>query len=62
MLVLTRKEGERILIGENISVVVVRIVGEGVRIGIEAPADVSIYRSELKERLDSSHNEPTVNP
>jgi carbon storage regulator len=59
MLVLTRREGERILIGENISVTVVRIMGEGVRIGIEAPANVSVIRSELKEKLEAAKQEPT---
>jgi carbon storage regulator len=57
MLVLTRKEGERILIGENISVTVVRIVGGGVRLGVEAPPEVSVMRSELKEKLDALSDE-----
>lgn len=53
MLVLTRKEGERILIGENISVTVVRIAGGGVRLGVDAPPEVPVMRSELKEKLDA---------
>ena len=48
MLVLSRKTGERILIGENISVTVVRIAPGVVRIGVDAPADLSIVREELK--------------
>jgi carbon storage regulator len=52
MLVLSRKVGERILIGENISVTVVRITGGGVRIGVEAPPDMAVIRQELKDRLD----------
>lgn len=51
MLVLSRKVGERILIGENISVTVVRITGGGVRIGVEAPSDMAVIRQELKDRL-----------
>jgi carbon storage regulator len=47
VLVLTRKEHERINIGNNIVVVVDRIMGGKVRIGIEAPADVLVLRSEL---------------
>ena len=39
MLVLSRKVGERILIGDQIAVTVVRVTGGGVRIGIEAPAE-----------------------
>ncbi len=53
MLVLSRKVGERILIGENISVTVVRITGGGVRLGVEAPPDMAVIRQELKERLDA---------
>ena len=53
MLVLSRKVGERILIGDNISVTVVRITGGGVRLGVEAPPDMAVIRQELKDRLDS---------
>jgi carbon storage regulator len=53
MLVLTRKEGERILIGENISVTVVRIAGGGVRLGVDAPPEVPVMRSELKDKLEA---------
>lgn len=49
MLVLTRKVGERILIGKDISVTVVRITGGAVRIGIEAPAKLTVVRHELQE-------------
>lgn len=52
MLVLTRKEGERIQIGDNICVTVVRIVGGGVRLGVEAPPEVPVMRAELKEKID----------
>ena len=52
MLVLSRKVGERILIGDNISVTVVRITGGGVRLGVEAPSDMAVIRQELKDRLD----------
>jgi carbon storage regulator len=54
MLVLSRKVGERILIGENITITVVRITGGGVRLGIEAPNDTSVVREELKDELQSS--------
>ena len=52
MLVLSRKVGERILIGDKISVTVVRITGGGVRIGVEAPPEMTVIRHELKEQLD----------
>lgn len=57
MLVLTRREGERIQIGDHIRITVVRIVGGGVRLGIEAPPEVAVMRSELKERIDSENSE-----
>jgi carbon storage regulator len=52
MLVLSRKVGERILIGENISVTVVRIAGGAVRIGVEAPPELPVIREELKGQFD----------
>ena len=51
MLVLSRKVGERIRIGDEVTVTVVRITGGGVRLGIEAPAELSIIREELHEEL-----------
>ena len=47
MLVLSRKVGERILLGEKIKITVVRVSGGGVRLGIEAPADVAVVREEV---------------
>ena len=47
MLVLTRKPSERILIGEDIVVQVLRIDGGKIRLGIEAPSDIPIRREEL---------------
>jgi carbon storage regulator len=51
MLVLTRKVGEEIRIGDEIVVTLVRVQGEKVRLGIEAPRDVVIRRGELAARL-----------
>lgn len=47
MLVLSRKEGEKLVIGDNITLVVSKISGNRVTLGIEAPADVKIFRGEL---------------
>ena len=47
MLVLSRKQNERLIIDGNIVVTIVRVSGGTVRIGIEAPAEVSIRREEL---------------
>ncbi|HEY1067022.1 MAG TPA: carbon storage regulator [Pirellulales bacterium] len=49
MLVLTRKVGEKLHIGDNITVTVTMVKGNRVKIGIDAPADVRIVRGELQE-------------
>jgi carbon storage regulator CsrA len=49
MLVLTRKSGEKIRIGSDITIVVVKVNGEKIRIGIDAPKEVVVLRAELKE-------------
>ena len=58
MLVLSRKVGERILIGENITVTVVRVTGGGVRLGVEAPSNLAVVRQELKDRQPPEDPEP----
>jgi len=50
MLVLTRKNQEKIHIGDNVTVTIVRVQGNTVRVGIEAPGDVRIVRSEVAAR------------
>lgn len=47
MLVLSRKKGESVVVNGNITIVVVDVRGDKARIGIEAPADVAVYRSEV---------------
>ena len=50
MLVLSRREKQRIKLGDSIVVTVVRVTGDTVRLGIEAPADVLVLRDELEPR------------
>ncbi len=50
MLVLSRKESQRIRLGDSIVVTIVKISGDKVRVGIEAPADVLVLRDELETR------------
>jgi carbon storage regulator len=54
MLVLSRRESQRIKLGDSIVVTVVGVSGDKVRIGIDAPADVLVLREELEP-----HNKPT---
>ncbi|MEI8369926.1 MAG: carbon storage regulator [Planctomycetia bacterium] len=53
MLVLSRKQNERIRVGDSIVVTIVRVSGDKVRIGIEAPANVRVLRDEL--HTDGGH-------
>ena len=48
MLVLSRKEAERVRLGESITVTIVRVSGDKVRLGIDAPADIRVLRDELE--------------
>jgi carbon storage regulator len=51
MLVLSRKQNERIRVGESVIVTVVRVSGDKVRIGIEAPPNVRVLRDELDDSM-----------
>ena len=55
MLVLSRKEAERIRLGDSIVITVVRIGGDKVRLGIQAPKDMLVLRDEL-EPFEKGHN------
>lgn len=57
MLALSRKIGESIIIDNNIEVVVLDIKGEQVKIGVNAPKSVTIYRKELYEQIQASNKE-----
>jgi carbon storage regulator len=50
MLVLSRKESQKIKLGDSIIVTVVRVSGDKVRLGIEAPSDILVLREELEQR------------
>lgn len=55
MLVLSRRERERIRLGDSIVVTIVRVAGDKVRIGIEAPPDVLVLRDELEARVPGAN-------
>lgn len=60
MLVLSRKVGERVWIGDNIAITIVKVSGQGVRIGIEAPTELPVVREELKLRLEAEQPPSTA--
>ena len=66
MLVLTRKKGETVMIGDDIEIVVLGSEGDTVKIGIRAPKDVNIFRKEIYLSIQESNREasklPTVAP
>jgi carbon storage regulator len=51
MLILTRRAGETVMIGSDISITVLGVKGNQVRIGINAPRDVAVHREEIFERI-----------
>ena len=65
MLVLSRKKDEKIVIGDNISIMVVEIRGDKVRLGIEAPREISVHRREVYDaikRKEAEETEPESTP
>ena len=59
MLVLSRRQSERIRLGDSIVVTVVRVAGDKVRLGIEAPPNVVVLREELEPHDQTPSQEPT---
>ncbi|MDB4439992.1 carbon storage regulator CsrA [Planctomicrobium sp.] len=55
MLVLSRKQDEKIIIGDSITLMVVSIQGDKVRLGIDAPKEVSIHREEVYKAIQNEH-------
>ena len=60
MLILTRRVGEKVMIGDDVSVTVLRVKGNQVRLGVEAPKSVSVQREEIYHRI-KSEGEATAN-
>ncbi len=62
MLVLGRKTDESLLVGEDIVITILSIEGDRVKVGINAPRDITILRSEVRERLQRAAQEATAAP
>jgi carbon storage regulator len=57
MLVLARKKGEAIMIGDNIELIVLGVEGDNVRLGIKAPIEVDVFRKEIYSSIQHSNKE-----
>ncbi|OGT63536.1 MAG: carbon storage regulator [Gammaproteobacteria bacterium RIFCSPHIGHO2_12_FULL_45_9] len=58
MLILTRRISESVIVGDNVKVTVLGVKGNQVRLGIDAPKDVSVHREEIYERIQKEkHND-----
>jgi len=60
MLVLSRKKDESVVINKNIRIVVVEIRGDKVRLGVEAPKEVPVHRSEVYEAINNDDPDKTI--
>lgn len=59
MLILTRLVGETLMIGDEVTVTVLGVKGKQVRIGVNAPKKVSVYREEIYQRIQAEKSQPT---
>ncbi len=57
MLILTRRVGETLMVGDDVTVTVLGVKGNQVRIGVNAPKDVSVHREEIYQRIQKEKSE-----
>lgn len=57
MLILTRRVGETLMVGDDVTVTVLGVKGNQVRIGVDAPKDVAVHREEIYQRIQRENEE-----
>lgn len=62
MLILTRRAGETLMIGDNVSITVLGVKGNQVRIGVNAPKDISVHREEIYQRIQREKTQASGAP
>ena len=58
MLILTRRTGESVMIGDDVSITVLGIMDKQVRIGVDAPKDIAVHREEIYNKIQEEKNNP----
>ncbi len=62
MLILTRRVGESVMIGDEVTITVLGVKGNQVRVGINAPKNVAVHREEIYERIKNEQGQPQKRP